>query len=82
MGLKKLAEKVAEYNERYERGRAEKIKPSHVLKVLGKLRKKSADLETDIATAHSEDKKARLEKKLDVANAQIERAEWLLKEIS
>lgn len=81
MGLKKLAEKVVDYNERFERGQAEKIKPSHVEKVLRKLRKKAVDLETDIASAHSADKKARLHKKLDIANTHIERAEFLMKAI-
>ncbi|MFK7791472.1 MAG: hypothetical protein AB8B88_02260 [Devosiaceae bacterium] len=65
-----------------ERGKASKIKPSHVEKVLIKLKKKSKDLESDIASAHSADKKARLKKKLGVAGAQIERAEWLLKKIT
>jgi hypothetical protein len=81
MGLKKLAEKVVEYNKRFERGKAEKIKPGHVEKVLVKLRKKSNDLKADIASAENPDKKARLANKLDVANTHIERAEWLLKEI-
>ncbi|MBV2358553.1 hypothetical protein KUH32_02085 [Thalassococcus sp. CAU 1522] len=82
MGLKKLAEKIADYNERFEQGKASKIKPEHVEKVLAKLRKKSAELQVDIASATTSEKKARLEKKLGVATAQIERAEWLLKEIT
>ena len=82
MGLKKLAEKVAEYKERLERGKANKIKPSHVRKILEKLRKKSAELEAEIATTKNPDKKARLEKKLGIASHQIERAEWLLAEIN
>lgn len=81
MGLKKLAEKVADYKERLESGKAHKIKPSHVEKVLEKLRKKSLELEGDIASTHSADKRARLEKKLKVAKAQVARAEWLLHEI-
>lgn len=81
MGLKKLAEKVAEYNERFENGKAEKIKPSHVEKVLKKLRKKADDLNADLASAHSDDKKDRLKKKLDIANTHIERAEFLMKAI-
>lgn len=81
MGLKKLAAKVADYNERFERGKASKIKPSHVEKVLAKLHKKSAELSADLASARSDDKKARLEQKLEIAAAQIDRAEWLLEEI-
>ena len=81
MGLKKLAAKVAEYKERLESGKANKIKPGHVEKVLEKLRKKSIELEAEIASAHSFEKRARLEKKLKVARSQEERAEWLLKEL-
>jgi cell division protein FtsB len=82
MGLKKLAAKVAEYKERLESGKAHKIKPGHVEKVLEKLRKKSTELEAEIASAHSSEKRARLEKKLKVARSQEARAEWLLKELN
>lgn len=82
MGLKKLAEKVAEYNERLESGKANKIKPEHVKRVLEKLQKKSAELTAELTSPHSPEKRARLERKLEVARAQEERAEWLLKEVS
>jgi len=82
MGLKKLAAKVEEYNSRLESGKASKIKPSHVEAVLQKLRSKLTKLETEIATATSADKKARLEGKLAIAQTHIERAEWLLKELT
>lgn len=81
MGLKKLAEKLADYNERLERGQTEQIKPDHVEKVLSKLRKKSADLESELSNATDPDKKSRLATKLDVAREQVARAEWLLGEI-
>lgn len=81
MGLKKLAAKVAEYQDRLENGKASRIKPGHVEKVLGKLRKKSAEIEAEIGTAHTPDQRARLERKLEVARAQEARAEWLLKEL-
>jgi hypothetical protein len=82
MGLKKLAAKVEDYNERLESGKASKIKPRDVEKVLEKLRAKSTDLETEIVQTESADKKARLEGKLHVARTHIERAEWLLKELA
>ena len=82
MGLKKLAAKVEEYNARLESGKASKIKPSHVEAVLQKLRSKLTKLETEIATSTSADKKARLEGKLAIAQTHIERAEWLLKELT
>ena len=74
MGLKKLAAKMADYNERLKSGKVSEIKPGHVEKVLKKL-------EEEIASARSPEKRALLERKLDVARTQEERAEWLLKEI-
>lgn len=82
MGLKKLADKVSAYNERLEKGKAKKIKPNHVRKVLEKLRKKSADLEREIAGEKRADKKDRLKRKLRIAREHEERAEWLLDEIT
>ncbi len=82
MGLKKLTGKVADYRQRLESGKASKIKPSHVEKVLEKLRTKRAELEADVADAHDPDKQARLKRKLAIADEHIDRAEWLLAEIS
>ncbi len=81
MGLKKLAEKLSDYKARLERGKAKKIKPDHVQKVLEKLRKKSSELEAEIALEDKEEKKARLRRKLSVAREHMERAEWLLTQI-
>ena len=82
MGLKNLAAKVVEYNARLDSGKASKIKPGHVEKVLRKLRAKETELEAEIAKARSADKVARLEGKLGIARTHIERAEWLLKELT
>ena len=82
MGLKKLAGKVVEYNERLESGKASKIKPHDVKKVLQKLRSKSTELEAQIAATKSTEKKARLEGKYQIARTHIERAEWLLRELA
>lgn len=81
MGVKKLAAKVADYNERLESGNASMIEPNHVRKVLEKLRAKAAELEAEIASAKKEEKKARLERKLGIARQHVARAEWLLGEI-
>lgn len=81
MGLKKLAEKLADYNERLENGKASKIEPDHVEKVLKKLQSKSAEIEAEIASTSSPERRARLAKKLEVARTQEERAEWLLREL-
>ncbi|MCK0150169.1 hypothetical protein MWU54_09070 [Marivita sp. S6314] len=82
MGLKKLAAKVEDYNARLESGKAHKIKPSHVEKVLQKLRKKASELDAEIAETSSADKKARLEGKRAIAHTHIARAEWLLNEVT
>lgn len=82
MGLKKLANKVADYNERLESGKADEIKPSHVRQVLKKLQAKQATLIDEMSTATTDDKKLRLERKLKIAGEHIARAEWLLNKIS
>lgn len=82
MKLKKLAGKVADYNARLEDGKAHKIEPSHVEKVLEKLRAKEAEIIAEIAEAKSDEKRARLEHKLRVARDHIARAEYLLNEIT
>ena len=82
MGLKKLAGKVADYNERLERGRANKIKPGHVEKVLEKLRAKETELKAELDAVHSDEKRARLERKLRIAEEHIARAEYLLEQVA
>jgi NAD-dependent SIR2 family protein deacetylase len=81
MGLKKLAAKVADYNERLESGLADEIKPDHVHKVLEKLQRKEKELQEEISSTNNADKKERLERKLGVAREQIARARWLLETI-
>lgn len=82
MGLKKLAERLADYQERLEAGKARSIEPGHVEKVLDKLHRKEADLLSRLATETDPDERAGLEHKLRVAREHIVRAEWLLAELS
>lgn len=82
MGLKRLAEKTANYKERLARGEADLIKPRHVEKTLLKLRKKRDEIEAEIAAAKTPDKLARLRKKHEMATQQIAHAQWLLAEIA
>ena len=82
MGLKKLAAKIVEYNDRLERGKASKIKPDHVDEVVRKLKAKEASLVAEIAATRDPDKKARLKRKLQVAREHIARADFLLGEIA
>lgn len=81
MGLKKLAEKLSDYNARVERGKAGKIQKSHVEKVIGKLQWKVSQLDAEIASEDNKDKKARLQRKLGVAREHLTRAEWLIRQI-
>lgn len=78
MGLKKLTEKLAAYFERLETGKAQKIKPDHVHKVLDKLRAKEAELRDKLAHAETDEQHARLQQKLKVTQEHIARAEYLL----
>ena len=82
MGLKKLARKVAAYQERVEAGKARTIGPGDVGKVLDKLRRKEAELVARIAAETDGEERADLDRKLRVAREHIRRAEWLLAELS
>jgi hypothetical protein len=81
MGLRKLVEKLADYQERLEAGKARSIEPGHIDKVLDKLRRKETDLLSRIAAETDEEKRADLDRKLRVAREHISRAEWLLAEL-
>jgi len=78
MGLKKLAAKVADYNQRLEDGKVKEIKPRHVEKVLRKLRDKETELTARLAETEDRRKLDRLNQKLGIAREHISRAEWLL----
>ncbi len=81
MGISKSIEKLDEYNRRLESGEAEKIKPKHVEKIIHKLMAKKQGLADELSQAIKESKKERLKHKLEIANEQIERAQWLLEKI-
>ena len=81
MGLKKYADKLDDYFERLTQGKVEKIKPSHVEKVISKLQAKKQQLQQEIEKTVKDSKKARLERKVLIANEHIKRAEMLFKEI-
>ena len=81
MGLKKLAGKLEDYRQRLEAGKASKIKPDHVEKVLGKLDRKIAELEAALEAEERADRRERLDGKLRIAREQRDRAEWLRGEL-
>ena len=82
MALAKAIEKLKKYYGRLEAGKAKKIKPSHVKKVMDKLLANEHDLLEHIATTNKASKRERLEQKLVTTRKQIDRAKWLLDKIS
>lgn len=82
MGLESATEKLDKYFRRLEKGKAQKIKPDHVEKILRKLDAKAASLRAEIAESDKPDKQQRLERKLQLVGEQQERARWLQEEIN
>ena len=82
MELKTSTEKLDKYYKRLEQGKTQKIKPSHVEKVISKLQKKELDLLAGIEATTKGDKEKRLKRKLKSTGEQIERARWLLEKIA
>ena len=81
MNLKTSIEKLDKYYERLNKGKAEKIKPNHVEKVIRKLKAKEETLHAELAETHKESKKVRLIRKIATIKEQIGRAEWLLETV-
>ncbi|MCK8463775.1 hypothetical protein MUY35_07930 [Aliiroseovarius sp. S1339] len=77
MGLESAVEKLDKYYGRLEKGKAEKIKPSHVEKIMLKLEAKAQSLQAELGETAKETKKQRLERKLEMVREQLERARWL-----
>ncbi len=77
MKLSRSIEKLAEYYERFRKGKVEKIKLKHVDRVLAKLRSKKTALKEDLKDAKKKEKRKRLTSKLSVIQIQIDRGEWL-----
>lgn len=82
MGLESVIEKLDKYFKRFDKGKAQKIKPAHVEKVIDKLEAKADLLRAELAETEKESKKSRLERKLDMVREQQKRARWLKKELS
>jgi uncharacterized protein YaiL (DUF2058 family) len=77
MGLESAVQKLDKYFKRLEKGKAKKIKPSHVKKVIAKLEAKAQLLRTELAETDKADKKRRLQQKLALVQEQQDRAAWL-----
>lgn len=81
MGLGKSIEKLDDYSSRLKKGKARKIKPAHVEKVIGKLKAKEKSLKGEIISTGKDGKKSRLKQKLAIVSEQLERANWLLQKV-
>ncbi|NNL17518.1 MAG: hypothetical protein HKP37_02140, partial [Boseongicola sp.] len=73
MGLEHAIEKLDKYFKRLEKGKARKIKPDHVEKVLRKLEARERELQNDLENTQKTDKKRRLTKKLELVREQKRR---------
>ena len=82
MELESAIEKLDTYFKRLKKGKAQKIKPDHVKKVLGKLEAKERHLRAELAETEKPDKKRRLKRKLELVREQKDRAHWLRDKIS
>jgi hypothetical protein len=82
MSLSKNLEKLAKYYERLEAGKVKKIKPSHVQKVIDKLEARERDLQEELEATRKPSKKDRLDRKRKTTLEHLDRAKWLLKEIT
>ena len=81
MGLESAIGKLDKYFKRLKKGKAQKIKPAHIEKVVRKLETKAQNLTAEIAETEKDSKKQRLERKLEMVREQQKRARWLAKEI-
>ena len=79
---KNTIEKLDKYFGRLKKGKAQKIKPDHVERVIRKLEAKAEVLRAELAETEKESKRDRLQQKLEMVRVQQDRARWLQKEIS
>ncbi len=77
MGLESTIEKLDKYYGRLEQGKARKIEPSHVDKILAKLETKARSLQDELAVTTKKSRKQRLTLKLELVREQQARARWL-----
>lgn len=81
MEFESAVEKLDKYFKRLEKGKAQKIKPTHVEKVIRKLEAKALILRAELDETDKASKKQRLERKLEMVGEQQERARWLATKI-
>ncbi len=81
MKLSKSAEKLEKYRQRLSDGKADEIKLSHVERMIEKIKAKKEKLQGELGEAESDGRRERLQRKIEVAEAQLENAAWLMKEL-
>lgn len=81
MTLSKHVEKLDKYYKRLDTGKAQKIKPEHVEKVIRKLKLKEEQLLEEERETQKPSKKERLRRKAEIVLEQKKRAEWLLEQV-
>lgn len=81
MAFHKIVKKLNDYYGRLDEGKAKKIKPSHVKKVIAKLVAKRQQIVEELERSHKASKKERLARKLMIAEEHLKRAEWLAEKL-
>ncbi len=81
MSLKDISAKLQDYQDRLKQGKADKIEPKHVEKIIAKLAAKESELLSELETVTKEGKRERLEKKLETLRSGQAKAKWLLEQI-
>jgi uncharacterized protein YaiL (DUF2058 family) len=81
MPMTKIRERLENYQDRLHAGTADKIKPQHVEKIIGKLTVKQSEIETEMAETEKAGKRERLEHKLATVKELIEKARWLATQV-
>jgi len=81
MPIKETAEKLERYQERLRTGKAEKIRPKHVEKILEKLTSKETEITAELTETTKQGKRDRLEHKLATVRELIEKARWLASQV-
>ncbi len=81
MGFKDIVERLDKYQKRLTEGKAEKIQLHHIEKAIEKLTAKKVQIKEELRETTKPEKRKRLEEKMSTIHAQIEKAEWVAKEI-
>lgn len=81
MGLKNIVGRLNKYQQRLEKGKAEKIQQHHIDKAIDKLEAKEALLRKELEDTEKADKRKRLKAKISTIREQIQKARWLSEEI-